>query len=152
MKIIQNNKILFVYTFTIIFCFFTLTNLTFAHTPIVPGAKPDCDCTRNPDANDCHDYCTGDYKLNDILGIAVTYINNITAIIGSIVLLFLVYGGVLFVISAGNQETVTRAKRVIIGSIIGLIIVFSSYTIIYFTAGLFGVDRPERIFDSSWFQ
>jgi len=83
---------------------------------------------------------------------AKKWINIVIGVIGSIVLLFFIYGGVLFVISAGNQETVTKAKRVITGSIIGLLIVFLSYTIIYFTAKTLGVDvTGSDIFKSDWF-
>jgi len=43
-----------------------------------------------------------------------------------------IYGGIMFLVSAGSSEKVQQAKQIIIGAVIGLVIVFASYTIIQF--------------------
>ena len=75
---------------------------------------------------------TGDYTLNDMVSILPMYANRFLGIAGSLALLAFIYGGVMFLISAGNTERVTKAKTIIIGAAIGLIIVFASFMIINF--------------------
>ena len=45
---------------------------------------------------------------------------------------YLIYGGYLWMTARGNEETLEKAKKIIRGSIIGIIIVFSAYAITYF--------------------
>jgi len=45
----------------------------------------------------------------------------------------------LFLISAGNSEMVEKAKKVLIGSTVGIVIVFTSFMIIGFTLSALGV-------------
>ena len=75
---------------------------------------------------------TGDYTLDDFVRVFVSYYNRIFGIIGSLALLMFIYGGVMFLISAGNSEKVEQAKKIITGAVIGLVIVFASYAIISF--------------------
>ena len=64
------------------------------------------------------------------LGINIT--KWILAIVGSIALLFFIYGGLTFLISAGNTAAVDRGKKILGGAVVGLVIVFASYLIIKF--------------------
>ncbi|MDD4901577.1 MAG: pilin [Patescibacteria group bacterium] len=82
----------------------------------------------------------GNYSLNDILSLAITVSNWILASVGAIALLFFVYGGFVFILSGGNEERVKEGKQILINSIIGLAIVFTSYIIIRFAAQLLGAD------------
>ncbi len=49
---------------------------------------------------------------------------------GSIALLLFVYGGFLWMTSTGNAEKITKGKNIFIWATIGLIVIFSSYTIL----------------------
>lgn len=89
---------------------------------------------------------TGDYSLNDILGVAITISNWILGIVGSLTLLMFVYGGVTMIISAGSSEKVSRGKEIIKNAIIGLVIVFASYTIIQFALSAMGFDNTNKFF------
>ena len=51
-----------------------------------------------------------------------------------------IYGGFMFLISAGSADSVGKAKQIITAAVIGLIIVFSSYLIIKFTLDSMGVN------------
>lgn len=70
---------------------------------------------------------TGDCTLNDILLLFVNTGNYVVGLIGGIVLLMYVVGGVYFLTSAGNQERVTKGKKYLTVSTIGLLIVMFSY-------------------------
>ncbi|PIV52161.1 hypothetical protein CO115_01270 [Candidatus Falkowbacteria bacterium CG_4_9_14_3_um_filter_36_9] len=78
-------------------------------------------------------------ELNDLMSLVITISDMILKISGSLALLFFIYGGVLFLISAGNSEMVEKAKKVLIGSTVGIVIVFTSFMIIGFTLSALGV-------------
>lgn len=84
-------------------------------------------------------YESGDYELNDALVVGVRATQIILGLVGSLALLFFVYGGVMFLISAGNSEQVQKAKGIVVNAVIGLIIVFMSWIIIQFTMEALGV-------------
>ncbi len=56
----------------------------------------------------------------------------IWGISGSLALLFFIYGGFMFLISGGQSEKITKAKSIISNSLIGLVIIFTSYMIVGF--------------------
>lgn len=95
---------------------------------IVPGAS-----------QQSSEYKKGDYELNDVLMVGIQITKFILGIVGSLALLFFVYGGVMFLISAGSSDKVQQAKTIIVNAVIGLIIVFTSYIIIEFAMGALGV-------------
>lgn len=95
-------------------------------------------------------YATGDYEINDFITLAVRVAEFIWAISGSLALLAFVYGGVLFLISAGSSDKVTKARQAITGAVIGLAIVFGSYAIVFFIMrNIFGVEGNPM--SSGWF-
>lgn len=81
----------------------------------------------------------GTCELNDFIILLVRGSQIMLGVVGSIALLMFIYGGVTFVISEGNAEKVKKAKEIIIGSIIGLVIVFSSYMLISFILKSVGI-------------
>ena len=52
--------------------------------------------------------------------------------LGIVAILLMLYGGFLWFTSAGNEEKVSQAKKVISAAIIGLVIIFISYAIAQF--------------------
>jgi hypothetical protein len=81
----------------------------------------------------------GNYSLNDILLVAVNVSNWILGVVGSVALLFFIYGGFVFIFSSGNEQTVSKGKQILLNAVIGLVIVFASYIIIQFSMTLLGV-------------
>ncbi|MFA7365043.1 MAG: hypothetical protein WCZ12_01625 [Patescibacteria group bacterium] len=77
-------------------------------------------------------YAMGDYELNDVLRVGVRVTKIILGVVGSLALLFFVYGGIMFLISAGSSDKVSKAKGIIVNAVIGLAIVFLSYLIVQF--------------------
>lgn len=100
---------------------------------------PDCPA----DSPDC-----GNYSLNDIVRTAVNVSKFILSIVGSLALLAFVAGGLMMMLSAGNAEWVTRGRQTLIGAVIGLVVVFTSYAIIYFVFKTLDIPMPSG---SSWF-
>lgn len=67
---------------------------------------------------------------------AVTAIANILAgISGMVAVGFLIWGGIQYIGSAGNQETATKAKQTITSSLIGIVIITCSYVIVQWFMG-----------------
>lgn len=77
-------------------------------------------------------YENGNYQLTDVQVMVVEFSNIILQIVGVLTFAMFIYGGVLFLTSAGNPNTVKNAKKIIVAAIVGLIIVFVSYTAVQF--------------------
>lgn len=88
-----------------------------------------------------------DYYMNDIQGntglggyddvanegpvlLASRIINFLLLFLGTIALCLTVYAGYLWMMSRGNEEEVTKAKAILSGSIIGVLLVLSSYGVL----------------------
>lgn len=54
------------------------------------------------------------------------------SILGVIFMAYVIYGGSLWITARGEEEKITKAKSIIRGSIIGIIIVFAAYAITAF--------------------
>ncbi len=57
-----------------------------------------------------------------------------------VALIFLVWGGIKWIVSGGDKAKVEAARNTIIGGIVGLVLVFLAYFIVSLVAGLFGID------------
>lgn len=89
----------------------------------------------------------GDYSVNDFIQVAVNVSELILGLVGSLTLLMFVYGGVTLIFSGGNKDSVERGKTIITNAVIGLVIVFASYTIIQFTLSALGLSSAK----DTWF-
>ncbi|MFH0818771.1 MAG: pilin [Patescibacteria group bacterium] len=70
-------------------------------------------------------------KLGDTdpIVLVASIINWLLTILGLIALVLIVYGGFIWMMSRGNEEETTKAKNIIQGAIIGLIVILASYGI-----------------------
>lgn len=64
--------------------------------------------------------------------IAGKIINIALGAIGTIVVILFIYSGFLWMTAAGNEEKITKAKRILTNAIIGTVIVVMAYAISYF--------------------
>jgi hypothetical protein len=85
-------------------------------------------------------YAQGTYGVNDFIILAIRASRMLLGIVGSLTLVMFIYGGVMFLISAGSAEAVGKAKKIIVAAVVGLIIVFSSYLIIQFVLKAMGLN------------
>ncbi len=67
-----------------------------------------------------------------------TIVNLIFVIAIILAFIFLVYGGLRWVVSGGDKTAVESARNTIIAAIVGLVILFLSYVILNIVLGLFG--------------
>jgi hypothetical protein len=59
-------------------------------------------------------------------------INVALGLLGMVILVLIIYGGFLWMTAAGNDDQVTKAKKIMTNAVIGLVIVMASYAIANF--------------------
>ncbi len=101
---------------------------------IIPGACLDSaiDCKPDGTTPEGFNKCTT-CGLNEIFKTIVNISQLILALTGSAALLMFAYGGTMFIIAAGNQERISKAKEILKAAVIGIIIIFSAWSIVNFT-------------------
>jgi len=93
---------------------------------------------RTPDRT-AYDGISGEKSLDEFLvGIA----NFSLSFAGGTAVLFLIYGGYLWLIDRGEGQMAEKARKIIAGAVIGLLIIISSYSIIR-TVVVFGTDYDK---------
>ena len=73
--------------------------------------------------------------LNDPRVIIGNVIKAILGIVGSLALVMFIYGGFLWVTSAGNEEKIKQGKSILLWATLGLFIIFFSYILVTFVIG-----------------
>ncbi len=68
----------------------------------------------------------------DPLVVASQIVNVFLRLLGAITVFLMIYGGWIWVWARGNQDDITRAKDIIRGSIIGLLVILASFGIMQF--------------------
>ena len=81
------------------------------------------------DGQDCVQL-TNPLATTDIKIIIGNTIQVVMGIVGSITLIIFLYGGFLWLTSAGNSEAIQKGLQAMLWAGIGIIVVFSSYAII----------------------
>ncbi len=94
----------------------------------------------------------GQCSIADIFVVGNTVVELILGLSGSFMLLMMVYGGFIFLTSGGNSSQVDKGKKVMFGAIIGIIIVFTAYTVIQFILGALGVPNVAEVFSRPFMQ
>ncbi|MBI5728395.1 MAG: hypothetical protein HY984_01425 [Candidatus Magasanikbacteria bacterium] len=77
------------------------------------------------------------YKERKIENVVGQVINAALTLVGIIFLIFMVYAGYLWMTARGEQEPIDKAKKILYGTIIGLIITLSAYAITVFVTKRF---------------
>ncbi len=86
--------------------------------PLIPES-----CTRAAgDVNEC--------GLTQMLEVVVNASSLIVAMTGSVALLMFTVGGLMFIVSAGNQESIQKGKAILQAAVIGIILVLGAWMII----------------------
>lgn len=80
----------------------------------------------------------------DLRTIVANIINVALGFLGMIAVVLVLYGGLLWMTSAGNDEKITKAKKVLINAAVGLVIILAAYSIAQFVFRLLGV-RGEAV-------
>lgn len=64
-------------------------------------------------------------------------ITIVLSLIGVIFLVFIIYGGVVWMTAEGNEEKIKTANKIIMNSLFGLIMTLTAYVISYFVINYF---------------
>jgi hypothetical protein len=109
----------------------TITTATYLSFPIAAFAETTCP------GGQFSGLCLDSTKLGSTVGSLISFI---FVIAGLIALFFLIWGGIKWLMSGGDEKAVEGARSHIIASIIGLVIIFMSYLIVnvvlnFFTGG-----------------
>lgn len=64
-------------------------------------------------------------------------INTVLFIAGVLAVIMLIYGGISYTISAGDSGKITKAKNIIMYSVVGLVVAILAYAIVNFIVGRF---------------
>lgn len=87
--------------------------------------------------------CTLDNPLGKITTpqqIIGKIISAVLGIVGSIALIMFIYGGLTWMMAAGNAQNVDKGKNILMWATIGLVIIFSAYALTKFVLnGMMGV-------------
>lgn len=78
---------------------------------------------------------SGDYGTDFLATQAGKYIGLILSFVGVLFLGLMIYAGISWMTSDGNEQTVAKAKTMIINAAIGIIIVFAAYAATSFLGG-----------------
>lgn len=81
--------------------------------------------------------------LGDVVTLLLRYLFPLA---GLLLLLYLLYGGYLFMLSRGDPKAIQQARSVITAGLIGFIIVFISYWIVQLVAQILGLQPILSIF------
>lgn len=117
-SIIKNRKKIAIYICSAIFMLVPLITLQAAWAPSPIVFDQGSNVLRNSGLG-----------VNDPIVITAGIINWILGILGLLALVLIIYGGFIWMFSRGNEEEAKKARDIIVGAVIGLLIVLSSYGI-----------------------
>ena len=84
-------------------------------------------------------------NVNDLLQLLVNAGKFALGLVGSVALVFFVYGGFTMVMSMGSPEKVKKGRDILVAAVIGIIIAFSAYAIVNFVLDALGVSSDFRV-------
>ncbi len=81
-------------------------------------------------------------QLGDVStqGVVSFVINGVLVLAGLFAFIFLLWGGVQWIMAGGDKEGTEKARKRITSALVGLAIVFSAYAIAFLVKSVFGVD------------
>lgn len=120
---------------------------------VCPG-RPDEDCEIIPKQCRVEDKakpCT----INDLLSILVRLSKLMLGVLGTAAFAMFIYGGFVFLLSQGNQERVAKGKSILLNAVIGILVVFISWSLVNFvvnafSAGRSGLGGTGSVFSNQW--
>lgn len=75
---------------------------------------------------------TGCCGFNDFILLGINLTKMILGLVGSLALLFFIYGGVMFLIAGGSSEMISKGKKIITNAVIGVALVLGAWIIVNF--------------------
>ena len=75
-------------------------------------------------------------------GIVLTIVNFFLTFLGLLAVVMIIYGGFLYVSSAGNEENVNKAKKILLYAVLGIVIIIVSFALVNTLLGAGSAERP----------
>ncbi len=75
-------------------------------------------------------------------GIVLTIVNFFLTFLGLLAVIMVIYGGFLYVSSAGNEENVNKAKKILLYAVLGIVVIIVSFALVNTLLGAAGPNRP----------
>jgi len=91
--------------------------------------------------------------VEDFMQLLVNVFQLMLGVLGSLSLLFFVYGGFVWILSRGNTQMIEKGKSILIGSIIGLSLVLGSWVIVNLVINILtggNLGEEAQIFGKEW--
>ncbi len=66
----------------------------------------------------------------DLRSLVLTVVNYFLGFLGLIAVIMVIYGGITYVVSAGKDEAVGNAKKIIMYALVGLVIILLSFVLV----------------------
>lgn len=76
-------------------------------------------------------------------GLVLTIVNFFLTFLGLLAVVMVIYGGFLYVSSAGEEENVTKAKKILLYAVIGIILIVVSFALVNTILGVATNERPQ---------
>lgn len=123
------------------------------------GADPRNPIELDPGGNFANNSQIGSYVVEEYGGawggptggpvlIAAQIINVLLQLLGLMSLLLIFYGGFIWMMARGNEDEVKKAKDIIMGTTVGLLVILASYSFMrfIFDAALDATDAASGVF------
>jgi hypothetical protein len=102
---------------------------------LVPASAGAADCTNDMNASNGALCGKGTDQRETLFGdggVFTNIANTALFIIGAISVLMLIYGGIRYTVSGGNEKSVTAAKNTIMYAVIGVVVALLAFALINF--------------------
>ena len=76
-------------------------------------------------------------EARDIRIIVALVIKSLLSLLGILFTVYVIYGGALIMMSAGEEEQITKGKNIIKNGVIGIALILGSYGIVWFVYFVF---------------
>lgn len=87
----------------------------------------------------------GDCRNVEILLIqAISLIEYLFGIIGTLAFIMFIYGGLKMIMSFGSEDKFKEGREAMVNAVIGMVIAFSAYILVNFTLDVLGVNKDYR--------
>lgn len=76
--------------------------------------------------------------VNSVQQLIGKVIEAVLGVVGSLALIMFIYGGITWMTAAGNEQSVTKGKNIVMWAALGLVVIFSSYALVKFVIQAIG--------------
>ena len=85
---------------------------------------------------------TGSSGVVAVNGFITTIVNWLLSIAFGLAVLFLIIGGLRFILSGGNEESAEKAKNTVVNALIGIVLIILSYVIVNVVVSALSASAP----------